>query len=117
MRVACGQHRGVGAGSRRRSVGRTPPLRWAGAVGRVGRGGQDSVRLPVSPRPRASSAVGARPPPRGQPSRPTALAADTAGAARNLGVFTHAVVCRRASRSIEAASGAAEAGRWAATSI
>ena len=53
MRVACGQHRGVGAGSRRRSVGRTPPLRWAGAVGRVGRGGQDSVRLPVSPRPRA----------------------------------------------------------------
>ena len=41
-----------GAGSRRRNVGRTPPLRWAGAVGRVGRGGQDSVRLPVSPRPR-----------------------------------------------------------------
>ena len=28
-------------------------LRWAGAVGCVGRGGQDLVRLPVSPRPRA----------------------------------------------------------------
>ncbi len=28
-------------------------LRWAGAVGCVGRGGQDSLRLPVSPRPRA----------------------------------------------------------------
>ena len=33
--------------------GAHPRLRWAGAVGRVGRGGQDSVRLPVSPRPRA----------------------------------------------------------------
>ena len=53
MRVARHQRRDVGAGSRRRNVGRTPSLRWAGAVGRVGRGGQDSVRLPVSPRPRA----------------------------------------------------------------
>ena len=53
IRVACRQGCRVGAGSRRRSVGRTPSLRWAGAIFRVGRGGQDSLRLPVSPRPRA----------------------------------------------------------------
>ena len=88
-------------------------LRWAGAVGRVGRGGQDSLRLPVSPRPRPPIVVGARPPPRGQPSRPTALAADTAGAVDNLGVVYDVVACRRSSRSSEPASGAAEAGRWA----
>ena len=85
-------------------------LRWAGAIGRVGRGGQDSVRLPVSPRPRPPIAVGARPPPRCPCRRPTALAADTAGAAPNLGVFYDAVACRHAPRSSEPASGAAEAG-------
>ena len=110
MRVARHQRRDVGAGSRRRNVGRTPTLRWAGAVGCVGRGGQDSVRLPVSPRPRPPIVVGARPPPRCHCSRPTALAADTAGAAPNLGVVVYAVACRRASRSIVPASGAAEAG-------
>ena len=87
MRVACGQHRGVGAGSRRRSVGRTPPLRWAGAVGCVGRGGQDSVRLPVSPRPRPHVRWAPARRPAAQPSRPTTLAADAAGAAPNLDVF------------------------------
>ena len=77
------------------------------------RGGQDSVRLPYSPRVPPACAVGARPPPRGPCRRPTALAADTAGAASNLGVLYTAVACRCASRFTEAASGAAEAGRWA----
>ena len=96
--------------------GASPPLRWAGAAGCVGRGGQDSVRLPVSPRPRAPIVVGARPPPRCPCRRPTALAADTAGAAPNLGVFQNAVACRCAPRSITPASGAAEASCWAASS-
>ena len=113
MRVACRQGRGVGAGSRRRSVGRASALRWAGAVGRVGRGGQDSVRLPVSPRPRPPCVVGARPPPRCPCRRPTALAADTAGAARNLGVFyTPSRAVARLGLATPA-SGAAEAQRWA----
>ena len=77
------------------------------------RGGQDSVRLPYSPRVPPACAVGARPPPRYPRRRPTALAADTAGAASNLGVFYTRVMCRRAPRSINPASGAAEAGRWA----
>ena len=77
------------------------------------RGGQDSVRLPYSPRVPPACAVGARPPPRYPRRRPTALAADTAGAAPNLGVVLHPATCRRAPRSIAPASGAAEAGRWA----
>ena len=74
------------------------------------RGGQDSVRLPYSPRVPPACAVGARPPPRYPRRRPTALAADTAGAASNLGVFYTRVMCRCAPRSINPASGAAEAG-------
>ena len=53
MRVAC-RHDGSVVPTRAAVAwGAPPPLRWAGAVGCVGRGGQDSVRLPVSPRPRA----------------------------------------------------------------
>ena len=78
------------------------------------RGGRNSVRLPYSPRVPPACAVGARPPPRYPRRRPTALAADTAGAASNLGVFYPRVMCRCAPRSINPASGAAEAGRWAA---
>ena len=113
MRVERRQRRACGPDRAAVAWGAYPPLRWAGAVGRVGRGGQDLVRLPVSPRPRPSSVVGARPPPRGQTSRPTSLAADTTGVALNLGVFYHAVSCRCVPRSLEAASGAAEAWRWA----
>ena len=77
------------------------------------RGGPARCSRPYSPRVPPACAVGARPPPRCPACRPTALAADAAGAALNLGVFYDAVACRRAPRSIEAASGAAEAGRWA----
>ena len=113
MRVACRQGCRVGAGSRRRNVGRASTLRWAGAIGRVGRGGRDSTMPAGIAAPTPACAVGAHPPPRCECSRPTALAADTAGAAPNLGVFYTAVACRRAPRSITPASGAAEASRWA----
>ena len=88
-----------------------------GCVGRApsvaARGGPARCRRPYSPRVPPACAVGARPPPRCHGRRPTALAADTAGAAENLGVFYTRVMCRRAPRSINPASGAAEAGRWA----
>ena len=107
----------VGAGSRRRSVGRTPSLRWAGAVGSRG-ARRAGLTMPAGiAAPTRACAVGARPPPRCPTSRPTALAADTAGAARNLGVFYTRVACRRVSRSITPASGAAEASRWANLSL
>ena len=53
----------------------------------MGRGGPDSVSPAGIAAPTRACAVGARPPPRGPISRPTALAADAAGAALNLGVF------------------------------
>ena len=88
-------------------------LRRAGAIGCGAR--RAGLGTPaVSPRVPPACAVGARPPPRCQTSRPTTLAADTAGAASNLGVLYTAVACRCAPRSIAPASGAAEAGRWAA---
>ncbi len=90
--------------------GAYPPLRWAGAIGCVGRGGQDSVRLPVSPRPRAPIVVGARPPPRGPTSRPTTLAADAAGAALKLGGFLRRRLVPPLASVSNVASGAAEAG-------
>jgi hypothetical protein len=52
-----------------------------------------------------------------EPPAQQRLADDAAGAASNLGVFYHAVVCRRAPRSINAASGAPEGWRWAAKPI
>ena len=113
MRVACRQGCGVGAGSRRRNVGRS----CEAALGRRRRSRGARRAGLITPAgiaaPTPAWVVGARPPPRGQPSRPTSLAADAAGAADNLGVFQNAVACRCAPRSIAAASGAAEAGRWA----
>ena len=110
MRVARHQGCGVGAGSRRRNVGCSSTAALGGRRRLRGARRAGLGTPAVSPRPRAPIAVGARPPPRCQPSRPTSLAADTAGAALNLGVFERAVACRRAPRSREAASGAAEAG-------
>ena len=101
MRVVCRQGRGVGPDRAAVAWGAHARLRWAGAVGRVGRGGQELGTPAGIAAPTPACAVGARPPPRGQPSRPTTLAADTAGAAPNLGVVAHAVACRRASRSIK----------------
>ena len=100
----------VWAGSRRRSVGRFLQAALGGrrrlrGARRAGLGTPAGIAAPTR-----AWAVGARPPPRCPPCRPTSLAADTAGAARNLGVFYDAVACRRAPRSIEPASGAAEAG-------
>ena len=112
MRVARRQGRRVG-----RIAPRERGALIQGCVGRApsgaARGGPARCSRPYSPRVPPACAVGARPPPRCPACRPTALAADAAGAARNLGVFLYAVVCRHAPRSIEAASGAAEASRWA----
>ena len=112
--VACRQRRGVGAGSRRGSVGRS----CAGCVGRApsARGARRAgtryaCRYRRAYRPHGRWAPARRP--AAQRRRPTTLAADTAGAALNLGVVVHAVACRRAPRFSAPASGAAEAGRWA----
>ena len=47
-------------------------------------------------------------------ARPTLRAVDAAGAARNLGAIYTAVACHHPCRSIEVASGATDAVRWAA---
>ena len=91
MRVACRQGCGVGAGSRRRNVGRSSTAALGGrrrlrGARRAGLGTPAGIAAPTR-----ACAVGARPPPRCQSSRPTTLAADTAGAALNLGVFERAV--------------------------
>ena len=115
MRVACRQGCRVGAGSRRRSVGRVSTAALGGrrrsrGARRAGLGTPAGIAAPTP-----ACVVGARPPPRGQPSRPTTLAADAAGAALNLGVFyarRRVPIARLAPSNL--ASGAAEAGRWAA---
>ena len=49
--------------------------------------------------------------------RPTLRAVDAAGAARGLGAIYASVLCRRSCRSMEVASGATDAVRWAATTV
>jgi len=48
--------------------------------------------------------------------RPTLRAVDAAGAARGLGAIYASVLCRRSCRSMEVASGATDAVRWAVQS-
>ena len=92
-RAFSGHARGVpprrqrGADPRRRNVGRSCEAALGGrrrsrGARRAGLGTPAGIAAPTR-----AWVVGARPPPRCQPSRPTTLAADTAGAAPNLGVF------------------------------